>query len=241
MPGVSEEEIRHARQMTAIEYLKRYQPYRLKKSSTRNEWELTDHDSFKINEITSKWHWKSRDIGGTSALNFLIYVDGRGFVDAVRELCGEQPSYYPPIVEKKERKPFVLPEGNPDCKRVIRYLQNRGISLPVIEYCIQSEILYESAPYHNAVSIGKDEKKIPRYAFLRGIYDSGGRSFKMEQAGSEKAFGFCILWNEKEQIKVLIDSLKEFQENSTDKIRKYQYKLIADYLSEALDRTKNLQ
>lgn len=50
-----------------------------------------------------------------------------------------------------------------------------------------------------------------------------------------------ILWNEKEQIKVLIDSLKEFQENSTDKIRKYQYKLIADYLSEALDRTKNLQ
>ena len=50
-----------------------------------------------------------------------------------------------------------------------------------------------------------------------------------------------ILWNEKEQIKVFIDSLKEFQENSTDKIRKYQYKLIADYLSEALDRTKNLQ
>ena len=50
-----------------------------------------------------------------------------------------------------------------------------------------------------------------------------------------------ILWNEKEQIKDLIDSLKEFQENSTDKIRKYQYKLMADYLSEALDRTKNLQ
>lgn len=50
-----------------------------------------------------------------------------------------------------------------------------------------------------------------------------------------------ILWNEKEQIKVLIDSLKEFQENSTDKIRKYQYKLMADYLSEALDRIKNLQ
>lgn len=62
----------------------------------------------------------------------------------------------------------------------------------MIEYCIQAEILYESAPYHNAVFIGKDEKQIPRYAFLRGIYDSGGRLFKMEQAGSEKAFGFCI-------------------------------------------------
>ena len=50
-----------------------------------------------------------------------------------------------------------------------------------------------------------------------------------------------ILWNEKEQIKTLIDSLKELQENSTDKIREYQYKLMAEYLSEALDRTKNLQ
>lgn len=50
--------------MTAIEYLKRYQPNHLQKSFARNEWQLTDHDSFKINEITSKWHWKSRDSEG---------------------------------------------------------------------------------------------------------------------------------------------------------------------------------
>ena len=37
------------------------------------------------------------------------------------------------------------------------------------------------------------------------------------------------------------EKLRKFQEDSTDKIRKYQYKLMADYLSEALDRTKNLQ
>ena len=39
--------------------LQTYQPGRLKKTRTRNEWQLQDHDSFKINEITSKWHWKS--------------------------------------------------------------------------------------------------------------------------------------------------------------------------------------
>ena len=50
-----------------------------------------------------------------------------------------------------------------------------------------------------------------------------------------------ILWNEKEQIIFLLEKLRKFQEDSTDKIRKYQYKLMADYLSEALDRTKNLQ
>ena len=70
MPWIPEEEIKRAREITAIEYLKKYQPNRLKKSSARNEWELTDHDSFKINEQTSQWHWKSRDIGGTSAFKF---------------------------------------------------------------------------------------------------------------------------------------------------------------------------
>ena len=50
MPWIPEEEIKRAREITAIEYLKKYQPNRLKKSSARNEWELTDHDSFKINQ-----------------------------------------------------------------------------------------------------------------------------------------------------------------------------------------------
>ena len=59
MPWIPEEEIKRAREITAIEYLKKYQPNRLKKSSARNEWELADHDSFKINEQTSQWHWKA--------------------------------------------------------------------------------------------------------------------------------------------------------------------------------------
>ena len=61
MPWIPEEEIKRAREITAIEYLKKYQPNRLKKSSARNEWELTDHDSFKINELTSQWHFKFPD------------------------------------------------------------------------------------------------------------------------------------------------------------------------------------
>ena len=51
MPWIPEEEIKRAREITAIEYLKKYQPNRLKKSSARNEWELTDHDSFKIQPV----------------------------------------------------------------------------------------------------------------------------------------------------------------------------------------------
>lgn len=154
MPWIPEEEIKRAREITAIEYLKKYQPNRLKKSSARNEWELTDHDSFKINEQTSQWHWKSRDIGGTSALNFLIHVDGCSFLEAVQMLKDEYPTYIPPPVEAKPKKPFVLPTASPDCRRVFRYLKERGISGEVLQRCVHLGILYESLPYHNAVFIG---------------------------------------------------------------------------------------
>lgn len=84
MPWVTEEEIQAAKNMTAYEYLRTHQAQRLQKTRTRNEWQLTDHDSFKINELSSKWHWKSRDIGGVSALRFLIEVDGMKFTDALQ-------------------------------------------------------------------------------------------------------------------------------------------------------------
>ena len=194
MPWYGEGQVEAVRAVTAMEYLQRHQPYRLKKSSARNEWELTDHDSFKINGITSKWHWKSRDIGGISALNFLIRVDGMGFQEAVGLLLQEEPSLSapPPQPEERPRKPFVLPEPFRNCGRVQKYLNSRGISTEVVRYCRRLGILYESNPYHNAVFVGMDEEQKPSYAFLRGTYDREGKPFRIEQAGSEKRYAFCV-------------------------------------------------
>ena len=50
MPGVSEEQITAARQMTAIEFFQRYRPGELVKAESRGEFQLRAHDSFKINE-----------------------------------------------------------------------------------------------------------------------------------------------------------------------------------------------
>ncbi len=77
------EELRQAKQMSAIEFLKRYRPEELVRCGT-GEYELRSHDSFKISENTSLWHWKSRDIGGKSALDYLVRVEGVPFTDAVR-------------------------------------------------------------------------------------------------------------------------------------------------------------
>ena len=69
MPGVTEEQIIAARRMTAIEFLRRYRPGELVKAESRGEFQLKEHDSFKINETTSLWHWKSRDVGAPSTIS----------------------------------------------------------------------------------------------------------------------------------------------------------------------------
>lgn len=175
-----------SKNMTAYEYLRTHQAQRLQKTRTRNEWQLTDHDSFKINELSSKWHWKSRDIGGVSALRFLIEVDGMKFTDAVKLLCEESPSFIPTQSAKKEKPPFKLPERYCNCRRIRAYLNHRGISDEVITYCISHEILYESVPYHNAVFVGKDESGKARYAFLRGIYEKTGKDSRWSRPGVKK-------------------------------------------------------
>ena len=179
--------------MTAIEFLRRYRADDLVKSSARGEFELKSHDSFKINGESSLWHWKSRGIGGKSALDYLVHVEGCSFVEAVQLLCDEQPSFIPQRHEEVERKrpPFKLPEKSPTTTRVEAYLRCRGISQPVIQKCLDDGILYESLPYHNCVFVGRDENGIPRYAALRGTY-TYGKQFKAESTGSDKRFGFCI-------------------------------------------------
>lgn len=190
MPGVTKEQIEAAKQISAIQFLRRYRPGQLEKDAARGELHLKDHDSFKISEATSLWHWKSRDVGGRSALDYLIKVEGLGFVEAVQQLCGELPVCLPPP-QPVERKPFALPEPAPNNRRVFAYLLKRGIDRKVIEACVRAGLLYESAGHHNAVFVGKDEKNVPRYAFLRGTYTQG-KPFKAEVSGSDKRYSFCL-------------------------------------------------
>lgn len=108
------------------------------------------------------------------------------------------------------------------------FLKESDWAKQIYDYIWQAKHPSESEDYR---------KKIE--AFLNGM-DINVLTSKLKEASLENLEKFRgvlkeiysqnyapdILWNEKEQIKGLIDSLKEFQENSTDKIRKYQYKLM---------------
>jgi hypothetical protein len=71
---------------------------------------------------------------------------------------------------------------------MLTYLQSRGIDRAVLDFCVQTGRLYESADYHNCVFVGMDKAGQPRHAALRGT--SG--TFKGEASGSDKRYSFSL-------------------------------------------------
>ena len=76
MPYVTQEQIERARQMDLLTYLQTYEPDELVHFSG-DVYTTRTHDSLKISN--GKWCWWSRDIGGRSALDYLIKVRGMAF------------------------------------------------------------------------------------------------------------------------------------------------------------------
>lgn len=187
MSYIAPEVLQEVKRIDLLTYLKNYEPYELMHFSG-NTYTTRTHDSLKISN--GKWMWWSRGIGGRSALDYLIKVREYSFMEAVEILMGyaaiQQPDYV--RVEAKKEKILLLPKPNKDNEKVIAYLKNRGIDEEIIRFGIQTGTIYESENYHNAVFVGKDEKGVPRYAALRGIYSD----FIGDASGSDKNYSFSI-------------------------------------------------
>ena len=102
MPVVSKEEIANAREMDLLTYLRSYEPDELVRFSGETYCTRT-HDSLKISN--GKWYWFSQNIGGRSALDYLVKVKEISFPEAVKMLNGQavQPICYekPPPAPRK--------------------------------------------------------------------------------------------------------------------------------------------
>ena len=183
--------LERVRQIDLLSYLREFEPSNLVKvKGTSNVYCTAEHDSLKISN--GKWYWWSRGFGGYSALDYLIKVKEYDFVEAVEILMGQAMADWkpPPAPKKDEPKVLLLPPKNKDCNRVIQYLFGRGIDYQLIQECISDSTLYESADYHNAVFIGKDESGTPKYAALRSTL---GSTFKQDASGSDKRYSFRLL------------------------------------------------
>jgi len=186
MPPVSDEQIRQAKNVDILAYLRSHEPQALRKSKGSNdEYYLADHDSLKISN--GRFNWFSRGVGGYSALDFLIKVRGMNFIDAVLHLTEDGVAYKTELRSpQKALKPFTLPSKNVNNDRVYAYLRGRGIDCDTIKQCFDDGILYENTR-GNCVFVGYCGDK-PMFACERGTKDG----YKKDVLGSNKAYSFVL-------------------------------------------------
>ena len=188
MPYIAPEVITEAKRMDLLTYLREYEPGELVKFSS-NTYTTRTHDSLKISN--GKWMWWSRGIGGKSALDYLIKVRGMDFVEAVQTIMGNGSVSFPTCenIQSYEEQPLPLPEKSPTANVVFDYLFGRGIDYEIINHCLEQELIIESLPYHNAVFIGYDESKEPKYAAYRATNQS---RIMGDCTGSKKQYSFRL-------------------------------------------------
>ena len=190
MPYIDPEVILEAKKIDLFTYLQNYEPQELVRFSG-NVYCTRTHDSLKISN--GKWCWHSRGIGGRSALDYLIKVRGMKFTDAVEQIMGRAATMPPVSLSKpepKEETPFTLPQMDNGIAEVERYLIGRGISRDIIRCCADLRILYQTrnGRYANAVFVGFDKDKTPRYATVRGTRGN----FKGDVENSDKRYSFAL-------------------------------------------------
>lgn len=143
------------------------------------------HDSLKISN--GKWYWFSQNIGGRSALDYLVKVKEMSFPEAVKMLNGQavQPICYekPPPAPRK----LLLPSLDTNTSKTEAYLKSRGIHPQIIAYCIQHGLLFQSENANDVIFVGYDTKGTRRYAALRSMTTD----IKGEATGSDKHFSFA--------------------------------------------------
>lgn len=179
--------LQEIRKLSAFDYLKNYQPDMLIKNG-RTDYYHREHDSLHFSN--GKWYWWSQGKGGTSALDYLVTVEGFDFKDAcnylldLMKISAPVTTYYYP----KQTKQFVLPIKDTNNDLIIRYLCNqRKIDKDIVDYFISTNQIYQDKQFKNVVFVGYDGDK-PSYAFKRSIF----KNYKLDHSGSNKAFSFSF-------------------------------------------------
>jgi hypothetical protein len=193
MPGVTEEQLVEARKVDLLTYLQEKEPWELIRSAP-GEYHTASHGSLVISH--GMWFWHRGQVGGASALDYLIKIRGMGFVEAVETVSGirASPSYLPlpaNAESKRADKTLSLPLKARFPKEMLSYLQNRGISPDVIKRCMNAGILYEGRHSGETVCVfvGKDETGEARFGCMRGVRSD----LKRDCLGSDKRFGFYLV------------------------------------------------
>lgn len=182
----TEEQKERARLTDLVDVLRR-QGQTLKRSGSEYEWNVC---GAKITIRGNLWYHQYEQTGG-DAIDFVRRFYEMDYPDAVEYLLGVNGGTLrvAPPIEKRSRKPFVLPQENENMRRAYGYLlRRRGIDYEVLNTFVHKGMIYESADYHNAVFVGFDPEGKPRHAHKRSTGSES--SFKGNQDDSIPEYSF---------------------------------------------------
>ena len=189
-PYVTEEQIRAAKAVNTLAFLLRHQSEQFKRVG-RTEYAHCGHDSLKVSS-NGKWNWHSKGVGGTTAVQYLIKVEGYDFVRAVQIVCADAPFLSSPPVIGEKNSGFALPPRGDNFK-AYQYLAGRGVCDEVLAFCFHTGRVYGTnrrtaeREYTNCVFVGFDESGNPVHAGLRGTQGF----FRGNVTGSDKRHPLC--------------------------------------------------
>lgn len=186
----TEQQKQQARQTDLCELL-RSQGEQLKRSGSEFEWR---NGSEKVTIRGNLWFHQYERVGG-DAIDFVRRYYNKSYPEAMEYLLGGANGTLvmaQTVPRKKSDEPFELPPRNDNMRRVYAYLlTKRGIDKEVLDTFVRHGLIYESAKYHNAVFVGKDNNGKACHASLRGTgYQS---SYRGNEPNSIPEYSFH--WN----------------------------------------------
>ena len=128
MPWISEDRLAEARKIDLLTYLREREPYELVRSS-HGEYRTKSHGSLVISN--GLWYWNRGQVGGRSALSYLLKVRGLELAQAVEMIesgGGARASPVMPFLpvkhpeQRHESKTLILPPKAKQPTRVLSYL-----------------------------------------------------------------------------------------------------------------------
>ena len=167
MPWITEEQKKLAKEVDLLTYLQASEPWEVKKTGP-GEFRTVSHGSLVISK--GLWVWNRGQLGGRSALDYLMKVRGMGFVEAAEMILGNpailsgnirptdwqnqavQPNQKLTAAayeqtsmpsEPKAQKKLLLPQKAAVPHKAVKYLGQRGIHPDIIGQCLKAGILYE--------------------------------------------------------------------------------------------------
>jgi len=162
-----------------VTFTKHYGAYRCKQ-----------HPSLAVKNDRRSWYWHSKGVGGCGPLSYLIKIENMPFRKAVETATCLDLIPLPPQSAAEQPKALRLPPKADSPTRLFDYLCiKRGVDSSIVHALIQRKALYEDAR-GNCVFVGFGEHGEPRFASVRGTY--GVRPFRMDCAGSDKRYSFCL-------------------------------------------------